>query len=131
MYGELFDIPQPDELVFISSFAGGEVFRSGCCFYRGAGACFTSARGTRNTPVYHHPVVRRVVANGVEWTYRHGGALPGPYRLENMPKGWIEEYVSGTTGGLLRELTPGRARGRGRHGESTGRVSWPTTPTSR
>ena len=33
MYGEFFDIPQPDELVFIARFAGGEVFRCGCCFY--------------------------------------------------------------------------------------------------
>ena len=28
MYGETFDIPAPDELIFISSFTGGEVFRS-------------------------------------------------------------------------------------------------------
>ena len=35
MYGELFDIPEPDELVFISWFEGGEVFRSGCCWRRG------------------------------------------------------------------------------------------------
>ena len=28
MYGEFFDIPAPDELIFISSFTGGEVFRS-------------------------------------------------------------------------------------------------------
>jgi trehalose utilization protein len=98
MYGELFDIPQPDELVFISSFAGGEVFRSGCCFYRGAGRVFYFSPGDQEYPVYHHPVVRRVIANGVEWTYRVGGALPEPYRLENMPNGWIEKYVSGTTG---------------------------------
>ena len=100
MYGELFDIPQPDELVFISSFAGGEVFRSGCCFYRGAGRVFYFSPGDQEYPVYHHPVIRLVIANGVEWTYRNGGALPGPYRLENMPKGWIEEYISGTTGEL-------------------------------
>jgi trehalose utilization protein len=98
MYGELFDIPQPDELVFISSFAGGEVFRSGCCFYRGAGRVFYFSPGDQEYPVYHHPVVRRVIANGVEWTYRVGGALPEPYRLENMPNGWIEKYVSGTMG---------------------------------
>src|SRR4051794_20293952 len=30
MYGEPFGIPEPDSLVFISWFAGGEVFRSGC-----------------------------------------------------------------------------------------------------
>src|SRR5260370_7775277 len=35
MYGEFFAIPQPADLVFISSFEGGEVFRIGCCFTRG------------------------------------------------------------------------------------------------
>jgi hypothetical protein len=40
MYGELFDIPTPDALVFISWFPGGEVFRSGCCFHRGRGKIF-------------------------------------------------------------------------------------------
>ena len=29
MYGERFDVPEPDELVFIGWFSGGEVFRSG------------------------------------------------------------------------------------------------------
>merc|ERR1711959_86320 len=40
MYGEPFDIPAPDNLVFISWFPGGEVFRSGCCYYRGKGKVF-------------------------------------------------------------------------------------------
>ena len=40
MYGEHFDIPQPDEQVFISWFEGGEVFRSGCCWHRGKGKVF-------------------------------------------------------------------------------------------
>jgi trehalose utilization protein len=93
MYGELFDIPQPDELVFISSFAGGEVFRSGCCFYRGAGRVFYFSPGDQEYPVYHHPVVRRVIANGVMWTYRDGGPLAQPYKLENMPEGWLEGYL--------------------------------------
>jgi trehalose utilization protein len=35
MYGEHFDIPEPDHLVLLSWFQGGEVFRSGCCFHRG------------------------------------------------------------------------------------------------
>ena len=37
MYGEVFEIPEPDELIFLSWFAGGEVFRSGCCYTRGRG----------------------------------------------------------------------------------------------
>jgi trehalose utilization protein len=67
MYGEHFDIPQPDELVFISSFAGGEVFRSGCAFSRGSGRIFYFSPGDQEYPVYHHPDVQRVIANAVRW----------------------------------------------------------------
>lgn len=69
MYGEYFDIPQPDELVFISSFAGGEVFRSGCAFTRGQGRIFYFSPGHETHPVYFQPEVRRVIANAVAWTY--------------------------------------------------------------
>ena len=65
MYGEHFDIPAPDELVFISSFAGGEVFRGGCCFTRGRGRIFYFSPGDQEYPVYHHPDVQRVLANAV------------------------------------------------------------------
>jgi trehalose utilization protein len=67
MYGEPFDIPQPDELVFISSFAGGEVFRGGCCFTRGRGRIFYFSPGDQEYPVYHHPDVVRVLANAALW----------------------------------------------------------------
>jgi len=67
MYGEHFDIPAPDELVFISSFSGGEVFRSGCTFKRGYGRIFYFSPGDQDYPVYHHKDVRRVIANAVEW----------------------------------------------------------------
>lgn len=89
MYGEFFDIPQPEELVFISSFAGGEVFRSGCCFHRGAGRIFYFSPGDQEYPVYHHPTVRKVLANGVRWAHRPDGLVP-PYQLRNMPVGWLE-----------------------------------------
>ena len=67
MYGEFFDIPPPDELVFISSFAGGEVFRGGCCFHRGAGRIFYFSPGDQEFPVYHQLEVQRVIANAVAW----------------------------------------------------------------
>jgi trehalose utilization protein len=67
MYGEFFDIPAPDELVFVSSFSGGEVFRSGCTFRRGHGKVFYFSPGDQDYPFYHHPDVRRVLANGVRW----------------------------------------------------------------
>ena len=73
MYGEFFDIPPPDELVFISSFAGGEVFRGGCCFTRGRGRIFYFSPGDQDYPVYHHPDVQRVIANAVRWAAPVGG----------------------------------------------------------
>ena len=66
MYGETFNIPAPDELIFISFFTGGEVFRSGCTFHRGPGKIFFSP-GDQDDPVYYHPDVRKVIANGVAW----------------------------------------------------------------
>jgi trehalose utilization protein len=90
MYGEHFDIPPPDELVFVSSFAGGEVFRSGCCFRRGAGRIFYFSPGDQDYPVYHHPDVRRVIANAVRW------AAPAPWieravpGSPQAPRGWFE-----------------------------------------
>lgn len=84
MYGEFFDIPAPDELVFISSFSGGEVFRSGCTFRRGHGRIFYFSPGDQEYPVYHHRDVRRVIANGVEWARsdRTERALPTLLRYE-------------------------------------------------
>jgi len=74
MYGEFFDIPDPDDLVFISSFAGGEVFRSGVTFTRGLGKIFYFSPGDQEYPVYFHPQVRRVLANAVEWALPVSGA---------------------------------------------------------
>jgi len=67
MYGEPFDIPPPDELVFISWFKGGEVFRSGCCFQRGLGKIFYFRPGHETYPIYHDPNVQRVILNAVRW----------------------------------------------------------------
>ena len=67
MYGEPFDIPQPDDLIFISWFSGGEVFRSGCTFQRGRGRIFFFGPGHETFPIYHDPHVHRVIANGIRW----------------------------------------------------------------
>ncbi len=67
MYGEHFDIPEPETLVFVSWFAGGEIFRSGCCFQRGAGKIFYFRPGHETHPTYYNPEVRRVIANAVGW----------------------------------------------------------------
>ncbi|MCC6580376.1 MAG: ThuA domain-containing protein [Phycisphaeraceae bacterium] len=67
MYGELFDIPTPDELIFISWFEGGEVFRSGCTWTRGKGKVFYFRPGHETFPIYYDANVQRVLANGVKW----------------------------------------------------------------
>jgi trehalose utilization protein len=67
MYGEHFNIPQPDQLVFISWFQGGEVFRSGCCWHRGLGKVFYFRPGHETFPIYHHETVLKVIYNGVLW----------------------------------------------------------------
>jgi trehalose utilization protein len=66
-YGEFFDVPEPDELIFISSFDGGEVFRSGMTYRRGRGRVFYFSPGDQKYPVYQHSQVRRVLANAVRW----------------------------------------------------------------
>lgn len=86
MYGEPFDIPAPDRLVFVSSFTGGEVFRSGCCFERGDGRIFYFSVGHESHPVYDHPQVRRVIGNAVRWVRAPHGRLGGsPGALEQAP----------------------------------------------
>ena len=88
MYSEPFAIPAPDELVFISSFAGGEVFRAGCCFERGAGRIFYFSPGDQEYPVYHHPDVRRVLANAVEWAAPR--LREAPAGSPESPRGWFD-----------------------------------------
>jgi trehalose utilization protein len=67
MYGERFDVPAPDTLVFISWFEGGEVFRSGCCYRRGKGKVFYFRPGHETYPIYYQPEVLRVITNAVRW----------------------------------------------------------------
>ncbi len=74
MYGERFDIPAPEELIFISWFEGGEVFRSGCTYRRGKGRLFYFRPGHETFPVYHHPDVQRVILNAVRWAAPVAGA---------------------------------------------------------
>jgi trehalose utilization protein len=89
MYGEFFDVPQPDELVFISSFEGGEVFRSGCCFTRGKGRVVYFSPGDQEYPVYHQPEIQRVIANSVRWCSEVAAGNDGPTkRVANSRRDW-------------------------------------------
>lgn len=67
MYGEFFNIPEPDTLVFVSWFSGGEVFRSGCCWQRGGGKVFYFRPGHETYPIFYQPEVLQVIANAIRW----------------------------------------------------------------
>ena len=67
MYGEPFDIPQPDELVFMGWLRGGELFRSGCCWYRGAGKIFYFQPGHKANRSLKNPYVLKILENAVQW----------------------------------------------------------------
>lgn len=89
MYGEWFDIPRPDELVFLSSFSGGEVFRSGCCFTRGAGRIFYFSPGHETQPVYHHRWIRKALANAATWAGSTGREAALTRAPIHSPAGWL------------------------------------------
>ena len=76
MYGERFDIPAPDALVFISWFAGGEVFRSGCCYHRGRGKIFYFRPGHETFPIFYNKDIQRVLTNAVRWAAPVNGPVP-------------------------------------------------------
>ena len=67
MYGEHFDIPAPDQLVMVSWFEGGEVFRSGCTYSRGNGKVFYFRPGHETYPTYYNKDVQKVIVNAVKW----------------------------------------------------------------
>jgi trehalose utilization protein len=85
MYGEHFDIPDPDELVFVSWFEGGEVFRSGCVWKRGRGKVFYFRPGHETFPIYFDPNVRRILANGVKYVAPVANAAPYEPAAPNIP----------------------------------------------
>ncbi len=85
MYGEPFGIPEPMETVFISWFQGGEVFRSGATWKRGAGNVFYFRPGHETYPTYHNENVMKVIANGVRWAFNPAARLADPNAAPNVP----------------------------------------------
>jgi len=90
MYGEFFDVPPPDELVFISSFSGGEVFRSGCCWRRGKGRVFYFSPGHETYPIYHESEIKKVLANAASWAHQPTLSPIVTQSSPNAPTGWFE-----------------------------------------
>ncbi|MBR7132163.1 MAG: ThuA domain-containing protein [Clostridia bacterium] len=76
-YGEPFGIPEPDELVFIGNFEGGEVFRAGCCWRKEYGKVFYFQPGHETFPIFHNRQILKVIKNAIHW------AKPG-YRVSEL-----------------------------------------------
>ena len=87
MYGEFFDVPEPECTFLISSFSGGEVFRSGCAWTRGAGKIVYFRPGHETFPTYHDANVLRIIENAVRWTA--GPCRASTHSFGHRPKDWI------------------------------------------
>lgn len=84
MYGEPYDIPEPDRTVFISWFEGGEVFRSGVCYRRGRGRIFAFRPGHEEYPIFYQDEVKRVISNAVAWAAPNEGATVNWGNVESI-----------------------------------------------
>jgi trehalose utilization protein len=94
MYGAPFDTPPPLVVVFQSYFPdGGEYFPTGLCWTvgdgidpnftsgpgggvnqgYGVGRVFYFRPGHESVPTYHHPIVQRIIYNGVLWCAKRTG----------------------------------------------------------
>ncbi len=106
MYGEHFAVPEPLETVFISWFEGGEVFRSGMTWRRGAGNVFYFRPGHETYPTYHDAMVQKVIANGVKWAHNPGAACSAIHDAPNVPVDQALEPIT-ERGGKLHEAGEG------------------------
>jgi trehalose utilization protein len=88
MYGEFFDIPEPQSTFLISSFSGGEVFRSGCTWTRGSGKIVYFRPGHETFPTYYDPNVLKIIENAVHWAAPTPG--PNPPSFGNRKTGWLD-----------------------------------------
>jgi trehalose utilization protein len=93
MYGEPFLVPEPLETVFISWFEGGEVFRSGLTYQRGAGRIFYFSPGHETYPIYHDAAIQQVLRNAVRWAYNPAPAWKDVSEAPNVPIDQAREKI--------------------------------------
>ena len=98
MYGEPFGVPEPMETVFISWFQGGEVFRSGLTYRRGAGKVFYFRVGHETYPTYFDANVRKVLRNAVRWAHNPQPAVKDCTKAPNIPWESAPEQAAGKGG---------------------------------
>ncbi len=83
-YGEPFTIPNPDDVVFMGWYEGGEVFRSGVTFHRENGKIFYFQPGHETFPIFYDQNVQTIIRNAVEW------ACP-TYRVKELTCPWVKK----------------------------------------
>lgn len=83
-YCEPFAIPEPDKLVFVGWFEGGEVMRAGCCYKRENGKIFYFQPGHETFPTYYIPEVQKIIKNAIKWA-------KSEYRIEELTCPHIEK----------------------------------------
>ena len=66
-YAEPFGIPNPDEVIFMGWYEGGELFRSGCTFHRENGRIFYFQPGHESFPIFYNENVQTIIRNAVYW----------------------------------------------------------------
>lgn len=93
MYGEPFGVPEPLETVLISWFQGGEVFRSGLTYQRGAGRVFYFRPGHETYPTYHNETVQRILQNAVLWAANDAPRITDVNDAPNVPADKAPEPV--------------------------------------
>ena len=81
-YMEPFGIPDPDKLLMVGWYNGGEVFRSGCIWHRENGQVFYFQPGPETYPTFYNENVQRVITNAVRW------AKP-VYRIPELTCPWM------------------------------------------
>jgi len=100
MYGEPFLVPEPLETVFVSWFEGGEVFRSGLTYQRGAGRIFYFEPGHETYPIYHDPQIQTVLRNAVRWAYNSAKPWKDVSEAPNVPIETAREKLERKGGSL-------------------------------
>jgi trehalose utilization protein len=89
MYGEPFAIPTPDEVIFLGWFAGGEVFRSGVTYRRGAGKIFYFQPGHEEYPIFHDDIIQTIIKNAVRFV---APIVKGNQKIECYMANRLEPY---------------------------------------
>lgn len=103
-YGERFEIPKPDDLIFISWFSGGEVFRSGCCYNRGLGKIFYFRAGHEEYPTFYRDDIAMILRNAVEWAAPRNITPPTLGHFEALEN--VGDKFAGQDDAVRKHLAP-------------------------